>query len=89
MLLDDLAEYADFVQAIAREHHAAGRTPLEAARREQDNRFSGWQESERLAGNLHRAYGELDGHPLGTRIPLDMVWPDMVALHGGPIGCLA
>lgn len=52
-------------------------------------RFSGWQESERLAGNLHRAYGELDGHPLGTRIPLDMVWPDMVALHGGPIGCLA
>jgi glyoxylase-like metal-dependent hydrolase (beta-lactamase superfamily II) len=88
-LLDDLAAYAAFVDAVARENHRAGRTPLEAARAAADNRFASWQESERLVGNLHRAYSELDGHPLGTRLPLDVVWPDMVAFHGGPIGCIA
>ena len=89
-LLDDLAEYAEFVDVVAREGHAAGRTPLEAATTAAtDNRFAGWQESERLVGNLHRAYSELDGVPHGTPLPLASVWPDMVAFHGGPIGCFA
>jgi glyoxylase-like metal-dependent hydrolase (beta-lactamase superfamily II) len=89
-LLDDLAEYAAFVDAVAREGHAAGRSPLEAATAAgADNRFAGWQESERLVGNLHRAYAELDGGEPGAPLPLAEVWPDMVAFHGGPIGCLA
>ena len=88
-LLDALTAYAAFVDHVAREAHAAGRTPLEAARAAADNPFASWQESERLVGNLHRAYSELDGHPPGSRIPLDAVWPDMVAFHGGPIGCVA
>jgi len=89
VLLDDLTDYAAFVYGVARENHRAGRPPLEAARAAKDNRFASWQESERLVGNLHRAYSELDGHPLGTRISLGAVWPDMVAFHGGPIGCFA
>ena len=88
-LLTDLEAYAAFVDAVAREAHAAGRTPLEAATAAQDNAFASWQESERLVGNLHRAYSELNGEPLGTRIPLATVWPDMMAFHGGPIGCYA
>jgi glyoxylase-like metal-dependent hydrolase (beta-lactamase superfamily II) len=88
-LLDDLDDYAAFVDAVARDAHAAGRTPLEAATAVKDNRFASWQESERLVGNLHRAYSELNGEPLGTRLRLDLVWPDMVAFHGGPIGCFA
>ncbi|MEJ3653639.1 MBL fold metallo-hydrolase [Actinomycetes bacterium KLBMP 9759] len=88
-LLDDLTEYVGFVAEVAARAHAAGWTPLEAAERERDNRFAHWQESERLVGNLHRAYSELDGHPFGTRIPLARIWPDMVAFHGGPIGCFA
>ncbi len=88
-LLDQLAEYAAFVDATAREGHAAGLSPLEAARRAADNPFAGWQESERLVGNLHRAYSELDGQPLGTRLDLTAIWPDMVTFHGGPIGCRA
>jgi hypothetical protein len=40
-------------------------------------------------GNLHRAHAELDGRPLGERLPLTAIWPDMVAFHGGPIGCRA
>jgi cyclase len=88
-LLDDLAEYATFVDAVAREGHGTGRTPLEAATTAKDNRFAGWQESERLVGNLHRAYAELDGLAPGTPMPLPPVWGDMVAFHGGPIGCFA
>ena len=88
-LLDDLGEYAAFVDALARDGHAAGRTPLEIAMAAPDNRFAAWQESERLVGNLHRAYSELNGDPLGTPLPLQRIWPDMVAFHGGPIGCFA
>lgn len=88
-LLDDLVEYAAFVADTAREAHAAGLTPLEAATKAMDNRYAEWQESERLVGNLHRAYSELDGNPLDTRIPLEVIWVDMVAFNGGPIGCFA
>lgn len=88
-LLDDLADYAAFVAEVARDGHAAGRTPLEAATAARDNRFASWQESERLVGNLYRAYSELDGNPIDHRIPLGGVWTDMVAFHGGPIGCFA
>jgi hypothetical protein len=63
----------------------ASRRPLLGA----DNPFAGWLDSERLVGNLHRAYSELDGQPLGTRLDLTVIWPEMVAFHGGPIGCFA
>jgi hypothetical protein len=58
-LLDDLAEYAAFVDAVARGHPVAGHPPLEAAVAEKDNRFASWQESEQLVGNLDREYSEL------------------------------
>jgi len=87
-LLDDLDEYASFVDTIAREGHAAGRTPLEVATAAADNPFASWQESERLVGNLHRAYLELDGNG-DARLNLAQPWGDMVAFHGGPIGCIA
>lgn len=88
-VLDDLTAYTAFVDQVSRQAHAAGRTPLEAATAARDNPFAAWQESERLVGNLHRAYSELDGNPPGTRIPLDKVWPDMVEFNGGPIECVA
>lgn len=86
-LLDRLDEYARFVDALARDGHAAGRTPLEVAAAARDNPFASWQESERLVGNLHRAYLELDGD--GRPVDFARVWGDMVAFHGGPIGSCA
>ncbi|SDD35369.1 MBL fold metallo-hydrolase [Actinokineospora iranica] len=88
-LLDDLGAYADFVAETARAGHEAGRTPLAAAFAARDNPFASWQENERLVGNLHRAYSELNGDPLGAKLPLTVIWPDMVAFNGGPIGCYA
>jgi cyclase len=88
-LLDDLDAYVDFVARTALEGHAAGLSPLEAAEARRDNPFAHWREPERLVGNLHRAYAELDGVPGGTGVKLPDVWPDLVAYNGGPIGCLA
>ncbi|MGC9665502.1 MBL fold metallo-hydrolase [Planosporangium sp. 12N6] len=88
-LLDDLDGYAAYVDRLARDGHAAGLGPLEAARRAGASRFDGWQERERLIGNLHRAYRELDGQPVGATLDLATVWGEMVAFHGGPIRCLA
>lgn len=88
-LLDDLEAYARHVDELAREGHAAGRTPLEVVRGKKESRFDRWQESERLVGNLHRAYSELDGNPLETRLELIKVWGDMVDYNEGPIHCYA
>jgi cyclase len=88
-LLDELAAYIDFVASTAREGRTAGLSPLEAAEARRDNPFSHWREPERLVGNLHRAYAELDGVPGGTGLQVPHVWPDLVAFNGGPIGCLA
>ncbi|HVA44130.1 MAG TPA: hypothetical protein VNF50_11670 [Acidimicrobiales bacterium] len=41
-------------------------------------------------GNLHRAYAELDGLPLGSPIDLAVAFGDMIAYNGGgPLRCLA
>lgn len=88
-LLDGMDAYVAYVAEIAASSHRAGLTPLEAAQKHRDNQFSGWQESERFVGNLHRAYSELSGNPIDTRIAVPSVWPDMVAFHGGPIPCHA
>lgn len=88
-LLDDLTAYVAFVSEIAEAGRAEGLTPLQVAERHRENPFSGWQETERLVGNLHRAYSELSGADVMTRLRVPDVWPEMVAFHGGPIGCKA
>lgn len=84
-MLDDLEEYVDFIAALATESHAAGLSPLEAARKNKDNRYAAWPESERLVCNLHRAYAELTDYEPPVALSIPNLWPEMVALHGGPI----
>ena len=89
-VLDDQEDYLRFVQATAAEAFEAGAPPLDAARDADLGRFAGWLDSERLAGNLHRAYSELRGEPLGTELDLVPIAGDMIALNGGrPLRCLA
>ncbi|MEU1308670.1 MBL fold metallo-hydrolase [Streptomyces cinnamoneus] len=87
---DTIERYLRYVQDLARTSHAAGHTPLEAARRADLGEFAGLPESERLVANLHRAYTELDGLPLGAPLDLLTVLGDMMAMNGGrPIACHA
>jgi cyclase len=89
-LLDDQEQYLRFVQDVARDAFEAGVTPLEAAQGTDLGRFAAWHDRERLAGNLHRAYSELRGEPLGVELDLLPIVTDMIAFNDGkPLRCLA
>ena len=89
-VIDNMEAYLRFVQETAKDTFNEGLAPLEAAQQTDLGRFSGWGDSERLAGNLHRAYSELRGEPNGTALDLGPIAADMVAYNGGqPVRCLA
>ena len=89
-VIDSMAGYLRFVQDKARDAFAAGLAPLDAASAIDLDRFAHWHDRERLAGNLHRAYSELRGEPLGTALDLGPIAADMVSYNGGqPVRCLA
>ncbi|MER5729981.1 MBL fold metallo-hydrolase [Streptomyces sp. NPDC002138] len=82
--------YLRYVDQLAREGKERGDAPLETARRADLGEFAGWRESERLVANLHRAYAELDGGPLGEPLDIMTVLRDMTVMNGGvPIACHA
>jgi cyclase len=89
-LVDDVLGYLRFVQRAARDGRDAGLTPLETARELDLGEYGELLDRERIVGNLHRAYAELDGGPLGRRIDVAAALTDMVAFNGGrPLTCLA
>jgi cyclase len=88
--IDAVAGYLGFVQQTAMAAKAAGVAPLAAAREADLGPFSHLTDTERLVGNLYRAYAELDGLPLGSPIDLAAPFLDMIAFNGGrPLRCLA
>jgi cyclase len=76
------AAYLDFVIETARAARAAGLTPLDAARETDLGDFADLLDTERIVGNLHRAYADLD-----ERTELDAVaaLTDMITYNGGPL----
>jgi cyclase len=89
-VIDEMLAYLRFVQQLAREARAAGLTPLEAARAADLGEFKDLLDSERIVGNLHRAYLELDGAERGAPVDLAATLGDMVAYNGGqPLSCHA
>ena len=82
--------YLRFVLDVARRAAAAGLTPLEAARQTDLGPYTELTDSERIVGNLYRAYAELDGAAPGAPIDMPAALRDMVAYNGGqPLRCLA
>ena len=89
-VIDDIEAYLRFVQDTAKAAYQSGLTPLEAAQRTDLGGFAAWGDSERIAGNMHRAYSELRDEPPGTILDLGPIASDMVHLNGGhPVRCLA
>lgn len=89
-VIDDVADYLQFVQTIAQTGFEAGASPLEVARDADLGRFAEWSDPERLAGNLHRAYSELRGEQRGAPIDAAAAFADVIAsAGGGPLRCLA
>ncbi|WP_086838199.1 MBL fold metallo-hydrolase [Amycolatopsis kentuckyensis] len=88
-IVDKVDEYLAFVQKTAERGKAAGLSPLELAKETDLGQFSELTEQERLPGNLHRAYAELDGAEWGAQIDLVAAITDMLAFNKGPIRCFS
>ena len=89
-VIDDVLAYLRFVQRTAREAKAQGLSPLQAARAVDLGAFKDLLDAERIVGNLHRAYLELDGGERGAPLDLLQALGDMVAYNGGrPLTCHA
>jgi cyclase len=89
-VIDDVLGYLRFVQDAARRGKDAGLSPLEAARETDLGPYAGLRDAERIVGNLHRAYAELDGAAPGAPIDTAAALMDMVAYNGGmPLTCHA
>ncbi len=83
-------DYLRFVLDLAQRGRDAGASPLQAARDTDLGRFADWADAERIVGNLHRAYAELDGTAAGAPIDVMAALADMVTYNGGhPLHCLA
>ena len=88
--IDACEDYVRFVAGLAADAHASGATPLDAARQADLGPFADLLDSERIVGDLYRAYAELDGTGRGAPIDVLSALADMVAYNGGrPLSCWA
>jgi len=88
-VLDATEAYLHWLRSLAEDGVRAGLTPLETARQADLGAFASLQDTERLVGNLHRAYAELRGVEPGARIDVATAFAEMVQLNGGLPECLA
>ncbi|HEV3265140.1 MAG TPA: MBL fold metallo-hydrolase [Acidimicrobiales bacterium] len=89
-LIDDALAYLRFVLATAEAGLGAGLSPLAAAQAADLGPFAELLDSERIVGNLHRAYAELNGAAPGSPVDLLAAIGDMITFNGGrPLTCLA
>jgi cyclase len=89
-VIDQVCGYLRFVQDVARRGQEAGLAPLDAARQTDLGEYSDLLDAERIVGNLHRAYAELDGGEPGVQIDAAAALADMVTFNGGrPLSCYA
>jgi cyclase len=89
-VIDEMLGYLRFVLDVARRGMAAGLSPLDAARQADLGGYAGLLDSERIVGNLHRAYAELAGAPRGAEVDLIAALTDMISYNGGrPLTCHA
>ena len=86
--VDTTVAYLQFVLDAARRGASAGLAPLETARTTELGEYAGWLDSERIVGNLHRAYCDLD--PARPDLDVLAALTDMVSYNGGrPLSCYA
>lgn len=89
-LFDRTEAYLRWLQDAARSGLAAGLAPLAAARELDLGEYAGLLDSERIVGNLHRAYAEERGEPLGARLETMPIMLEMVDYNDGQVPtCLA
>jgi cyclase len=87
-LIEDIVGYLRFVLDLARRGREAAMSPLEVAQETDLGQYGGWLDAERIVGNLHRAYNDLD--PTAGPLDVPAALADMVTYNGGrPLTCYA
>ena len=89
-LFDPTESYLKFIQQVAREGYDAGMKPLEIARSADLGEFAEWHDTERIVGNIHRAFSEIKGENWGAKLNMPPIVREMEDYNGGsPLRCLA
>ncbi|MFF7768528.1 MBL fold metallo-hydrolase [Streptomyces massasporeus] len=88
-VLDATEAYLRWLRRLAEEGRREGRTVLETAKHADPGPFAALVDAERLVGNLHRAYAELDGLAPGERIDVGASLREMAEFNGGLPHCAA
>lgn len=88
--IDEAERYLTWLTRTAADAHARGLSPLEAAREADLSEFAHLHNPERLPGNLHRAYAEIDGAAPGAALNLGAAILDIAGYGDGTMPeCLA
>jgi cyclase len=89
-VIGEVRSYLRWVQQSARSGFEKGTPPLELAEALDLGDFAEWHDKERLVPNLHRAYSELRGEPLGVPLDYRQLFAEMLIYNGNqPLRCLA
>ncbi len=88
-VLERTEAYLLALREVARDGLRSGHSALEAARKADLGELGRQLDPERLVGNLHRAYAELQGLAPGARIDVGASFMEMVEFNGGLPQCHA
>src|SRR5579875_397021 len=80
-IFDETEAYLHWISGIAAAGHAAGLPVLDLARQTDLGRFAALGESERIVGNLARAYAEIDDAPAGAPIDVAAYFGQLIEYH--------
>jgi cyclase len=89
-IFDENAAYLRWIQQVAATGAEEGWSPLRAAREVGLGEFAHLLDSERVVGNLHRAYVELEGGAPAAALDVVRIFGEMVEYNNGKLPtCLA
>lgn len=88
-VIDATEAYLRWLRRLAEDGRREGRTVLETARHADPGPFAALVDAERLVGNLHRAYAELEGLAPGERLDVAASLREMAEFNGGLPHCAA
>jgi cyclase len=82
-VFNENADYLAWIQRLAYQGTKRGITPLQLAREADLAMFDHLLDPERIVGNLHRAYAEIEGGPAGRPLDATDIFGEMVEFNGG------
>jgi cyclase len=82
-VFDQTVAYLEWIQRLAADGAASGLSPLQVAREAGPGEFGHLIDSERIVGNLHRAYAEIEGGKPGRPLDVATIFGEMIEYNGG------